>query len=94
MLIICIHISSICSSVNVIIDSCLLFFDDHSVMVSLLLLMSLIWNVCILLGYEPADLTVHPPPPELPRVGSFFSYRCLVFPKKCPQRKACAFLNY
>ena len=24
------------------------------------------------LGYEPADLTVHPPPPELPRVGSFF----------------------
>ena len=40
------------------------------------------------LGYEPADLTVHPPPPELPRVGSFFSYRCLVFPKKCPQRKA------
>ena len=45
------------------------------------------------LGYEPADLTV-PPPPELPRVGSFFSYRCLVFPKKCPQRKACAFRNY
>ena len=26
-----------------------------------------------------------PPPPELPRVGSFFSYMCLVFPKKCPQ---------
>ena len=45
MLIICIHISSICSSVNVIIDSYLLFFDDHSVMASLLLLMSLIWNV-------------------------------------------------
>ena len=22
-----------------------------------------------------------PPPPELPRVGSLFSYRCLVFPK-------------
>ena len=22
-----------------------------------------------------------PPPQELPRVGSFFSYRCLVFPK-------------
>ena len=40
------------------------------------------------IGYEPADLTVHPPPTELPRVGSFFSYRCLVFPKKCPQRKA------
>ena len=45
------------------------------------------------LGYEPGDLTVHPPP-ELPRVGSFFSYRCLVFPKKCPQRKACAFRIY
>ena len=48
MLIICIDISFICSSGNVIIDSCLLFFDDHSVMASLLLLMSLIWNVCIL----------------------------------------------
>ena len=46
-----------------------------------------------IIGYEPADLTVHPPP-ELPRVGSFFSYRCLVFPKKCPQRKACAFRSY
>ena len=40
------------------------------------------------IGYEPADLTVHPPPPELPRVGSFFSYRCQVFPIKCPQMKA------
>ena len=42
----------------------------------------MMYKVCILgtLGYEPADLTVHPP--ELPRVGSFFSYRCLVFPKK------------
>ena len=49
--------------------------------------------IYIQIGYEPADLTVHPPP-ELPRVGSFFSYRCLVFPKKCPQRKACAFRNY
>ena len=38
-------------------------------------------------GYEPADLTVHPPPPELPRMGSFFSYRCLVFPKKCLKGK-------
>ena len=44
-------------------------------------------------GYEPAGLTVHPPP-KLSRVGSFFSYRCLVFPKKCPQRKACTFLRY
>ena len=41
----------------------------------------------VLIGCEPADLTMHPTP-ELPRVGSFFSYRCLVFPKKCPQRKA------
>ena len=49
--------------------------------------------VTIVTKYEPADLTVHPPP-ELPRVGSFFSYRCLVFPKKCPQRKACAFRSY
>ena len=35
-----------------------------------------------------------PPPSELPRVGSFFSYRCLVFPKKCPQRKAWIFRSY
>ena len=34
------------------------------------------------------------PPPELPRVGSFFSYRCVVFPKKCPQRKARIFRSY
>ena len=46
------------------------------------------------IGYEPADFTVHPPPPELPKVGSFFSHRCLVFPKKCPPRKACAFRSY
>ena len=32
------------------------------------------------LGYEPAGLTVHPPP-ECSRVGSFFSHRCLVPPK-------------
>ena len=41
----------------------------------------------IAIDNEPADLTVHPPS-ELPTVGSCFSYRCLVFPKKCPQRKA------
>ena len=48
-----------------------------------------------IIGYEPAYLTVHHPP-ELPRVGSFFLYKCLrlVLPKKCPQRKACAFRNY
>ena len=48
----------------------------------------------LLLGYEPADLTVHPPLPELLRVGSCFSYRCLVFPEKCPQMKACALRSY
>ena len=30
------------------------------------------------LGYEPADLTVHPPPPDLPKVSLLFSYRCLL----------------
>ena len=25
---------------------------------------------------------------------NFFMYRCLVFPKKCPQRKACTSLSY
>ena len=48
----------------------------------------------IAIGNEPADLTVHPPPSELPTVGSCFSYRCLVFPKKCPQRKARIFRSY
>ena len=38
-------------------------------------------------GYEPADLTVHPPP-KRSRVGSFFSHRCLVPPKFFPQRKS------
>ena len=32
-----------------------------------------------------------PPKKKLSRVGSFFSYRCLVSLKKCPQRKACTF---
>ena len=35
------------------------------------------------IGYEPADLIMHP----LPRTaegGFIFSYRCLVFPNKCP----------
>ena len=38
-----------------------------------------------LLGYEPADLTVHhPPPPKKNAKGwfIFLSYRCLVFPEK------------
>ena len=51
MLIVCIHIPSTCSLVNDTTNSCLLFFVDHSVMVSLLLLMSLIWNVRIIMFY-------------------------------------------
>ena len=31
------------------------------------------------------------PPPELPRVGSFFSYRCLVFPKNVLKGKPVLF---
>ena len=45
------------------------------------------------IGYEPADLTVHPPPKTI-EGGFIFLYRCLVFPNKCPQRKACTFLSY
>ena len=60
----------------------------HVVLLMILLIPVYCSPLTILIGYEPADLTVHPPPPELPRVGSFFSYRFLVFPKKCPQRKA------
>ena len=33
------------------------------------------------LGYESADLTVHPPPPQNCRGWVHFLYRCLVFPK-------------
>ena len=39
------------------------------------------------LGYEPAGLTMHPPP-KRSRVGSLFSHRCLVLPKFFPQRKS------
>ena len=36
-----------------------------------------------------------PPTKKKPsRMGSFFSYRYLVFPKKCPQREACTFRRY
>ena len=47
-------------------------------------------SIVSVLGYEPADLTVHPPPPppKRSRVGSFFSHRCLVPPKFFPQRKS------
>ena len=44
----CIDTPFTCSFVNDITNSCLLFFMDLSVMVSLLLLMSFIWNVRIL----------------------------------------------
>ena len=44
-----------------------------------------------LIGYEPGDLTVHPPPPELSRMGSFFSYRCPVFPKNVLKGKPVLF---
>ena len=35
--------------------------------------------------------TVPCTPPELPRVGSFFSYRCLVFPKNVHKGKPALF---
>ena len=43
-----------------------------------------------LIGYEPADLTVHPPPKKKNDRGwvHFFSHRCLVSPKIFPQRKS------
>ena len=44
----CIHMPFTCSFVNDITNSCSLFFMDLSVMVSLLLLMSFIWNVSLL----------------------------------------------
>ena len=47
------------------------------------------------IGYEPADgvQQMCTPPPELPRVGSFFSYRCLVFPKKMSSTESLCFLE-
>ena len=47
----------------------------------------------IVIEYEPANLTVHPPP-RTAEGGFIFLYRCLVFPKKCPKRKTCAFRSY
>ena len=46
------------------------------------------------IGYEPADLTVHPPPKKRSRVGSFFTHRCLVSPKFFPQRKSGFCMRY
>ena len=47
---------------------------------------------CVL-GYEPADLNVHPPPQQknLSKVGSFLSHRCLVFVKNVPKEKSVFF---
>ena len=71
------------------------FFCPKKLFVSIITFSHYLVHTEPLLGYEPADLTVHPPPKKnLSRVGLFFSYRCLVFPKKCPQRKACAFRSY
>ena len=39
------------------------------------------------IGYEPAGLTVHPPPPKRSRVGSFFPHGCLVPPKYFSKKK-------
>ena len=47
-----------------------------------------VFKSCI--DYEPADLTVHPPP-KLSRVGSFVSHRCLVFPKNVLKGKPVLF---
>ena len=43
-------------------------------------------TVSLSIGYEPAGLTVHPPP-KMIEVGSFFSYGCLVSPKFFPKKK-------
>ena len=52
-----------------------------------------IYSVC-LLDYEPATLTVQPPPPRTAEGGFIFLYMCLVFPKKCPQKKSSIFRSY
>ena len=44
-------------------------------------------QVVLLLGYEPAGLTVHPPPLNDRGWVHFFSYGCLVPPKFFPQKK-------
>ena len=40
-----------------------------------------------ILGYEPAGLTVHPPPQNDRGWVHFFSYGCLVSPKFFPKKK-------
>ena len=53
-------------------------------------LICLIVNPPMVIGYESAGLTVHPPPKKKLRVGSVFSptYRCLELPKIFSQRKS------
>ena len=46
------------------------------------------------MSQQTLPCTAPPPPPQLSRAGSFSSYRCLVFPNKFPQRKACTFRSY
>ena len=41
-----------------------------------------------LIGYEPAGLTMHPPPQNDRGWVHFFSHRCLVLPKFFPQTKS------
>ena len=47
-----------------------------------------LWKMtgALLIGYEPAGLTVHPPP-RMIEDGFFFSYGCLVSPKFFPKKK-------
>ena len=60
---------------------------NFDILLSKLTFYGVVSSLLKLLGYEPADLKVHPPPRNA-EGGFIFSYRCLVFPKKCPQRKA------
>ena len=48
-----------------------------------------LWKMtgALLIGYEPAGLTVHPPP-RMIEDGFFFSYGCLVSPKFFPKKKS------
>ena len=41
----------------------------------------------IIIGYEPAGLTVHPPPQNDRELVHFFLYGCLVPPKLFPKKK-------
>ena len=64
----------------------MLSVNSHCCCILVALLLHCCLIVVALLGYEPAGLTMHPPP-KRSRVGSFFSHRCLVLPKFFSQRK-------